>query len=697
MCLSRSSAWGARLFVALVVAAPTTAQSQQADELHLELQRARDAREVGADGLSRYAVRIEQRSRVLLRLRRESGFQLVQQTEHIGMGYWERDAPARLLVIRAQTLVRTRAKPRIEDGALPALPIDPNDRTVLPSTGLSLFGGVLPPLLDPLSRGSDSLYGFVARDTFTLSLSGHPTVAVREIGFWPISRGARMLEGVIWVDRQSGVVLRLEGAATSDLLLTPDGKLTDASNGPSGFLSGVRIRVSRLRVEFGLVEGGGWLPTAQHIDVVASFAGMSGVAGFTAKYRYLDSEYAQATSWRETAVAERSDSSAKLVNGPLDQVDCGVRSPDLIVCRPRKEVDLLDGGEFRILRDFEPRLVGGNHSLARESQLSANASRGAESSSVTAVGFGAPRYNRAEGASVALFVSRTSPRGLQRRLAMRASADPRALSLTYSGGRGDGVSWLFTLRDLVVANDAARSLSVPASAAALMVGRDEGLYFRRTGVEVHCCRQASLGTVSVFAERHETAEVSSGYSVLPRRHGSMPLTNVAVSGHPIVGVRARWRLNLPAASVGHSAHLAASAEAAQSQRAYVRAVLEASGERPIGPTRASVAATSGWVSAHAPTHRRIWLGGSHTLRSVRAASLEGLRIAALQADLGVPLGLGTPYLTAEIGAVAGGVTALHRAGYGVGVALWQESIRFEVVRDAQGRLPPYFYVRFGQP
>jgi hypothetical protein len=291
----------------------------------------------------------------------------------------------------------------------------------------------------------------------------------------------------------------------------------------------------------------------------------------------------------------------------------------------------------------------------------------------TGLSFG--RFNRVEGLSWGGSATSTLGRGYTASATARlgvADLIPNGeLALARSNGRSTLRAGAF--HRLAVANDDwGNPLSLGASLAAALYGRDEGFYYRAWGLELGGTRPAPFGDVGgwnplrgatlgwrLFGERQR------GASVEVRRGAFGPRFAPNVAGDRAVtlggaGDLARTfgvdptRTRLAARVRGEGAWVRyddpsrapltavnASAEDRDRRSApYARAMAEATVSRPFGPLAASVTGATGAVAgARVPTQRLFYVGGLQTVRGQFAqpagAGYAGTAFWLTRAELGL--------------------------------------------------------------
>jgi hypothetical protein len=338
------------------------------------------------------------------------------------------------------------------------------------------------------------------------------------------------------------------------------------------------------------------------------------------------------------------------------------------------------------------------------------------------------RYNRIEGLSVGGTATSVLGRGYTvEAIARLGTADlvPNGeLTLSRSNGRSTLRTTLF--HRLGVANDDWGSpLSLGASIATLLNGRDEGFYYRTYGAEVAGSRDAPgpLGGATIlwrlFAERQRSAGHEPNTQVsLARALGgrdfalnidATQLTALGAGGDIVrsfgadpARLRLDTRLRTEAAFTDRSDSIGTSG--------YGRVVLEGTLARPLGRLAGALTGAAGVAAGDLPVQRAFFLGGVQTVRGQFAhpqgAGYVGDAFWLGRAELGLVGGLAVrPTLFYDIG-WAGPREDFGRparssrplSGAGVGLSMLDGLVRLDVSRgiypEKRWRFDLYLEARF---
>ena len=249
------------------------------------------------------------------------------------------------------------------------------------------------------------------------------------------------------------------------------------------------------------------------------------------------------------------------------------------------------------------------------------------------------RYNRVEGFSAGVGATQQLGRGYSWDASARLGTGdwvPNAeLGVSRSNGR---LTWrLAGYHRLAVANDDwATPLSFGASLGALLYGRDEGYYYRASGVQLTRALNRGGGmTTRLFMERQNDVRPNVRFNVSRAfGGGSEFFPNIRALESTVAGVAIRdqrsaglnplgWRvLSDVRLEGGWTAFDSADASLS---RAYGRAALEATISHGFGGQFEGALTAGGGVSQNAPLPQRgFFLGGAQTVRGQLLGAAGGL-------------------------------------------------------------------------
>jgi hypothetical protein len=296
----------------------------------------------------------------------------------------------------------------------------------------------------------------------------------------------------------------------------------------------------------------------------------------------------------------------------------------------------------------------------------------------------AGRYNRVQGPSFRFASTEELPL-LTLEVAVRVPlAEPfpeGELNLTPAGGSGQPRFSLY--RRLTAANEWDDPLGLGNSLSALLLARDDGLYFRAKGLEL----VGGNGGLSwrAFAERQTAARRHVNFT-LPALFSRKLLSDrplaaeagtsygVAVRARRLLALSGPWRL-------GSDARL----ELATGDAAYGRAAWDVTGMRPIRRgLEVALTAGLGGSAGRLPIQRLWYLGGSECVRGFNPGDAAGSAYWRLRAELGLARPVVRPALFADAGAPADHLPCQRSAaplvGVGASLSFLDGLVRLDVAR-----------------
>ncbi|MDF1506071.1 BamA/TamA family outer membrane protein, partial [Roseisolibacter sp. H3M3-2] len=312
------------------------------------------------------------------------------------------------------------------------------------------------------------------------------------------------------------------------------------------------------------------------------------------------------------------------------------------------------------------------------------------------------RFNRIEGLSAAAEATSALGAGYTAAAQLRLGTSdlvPNAeLSLTRSTGAKS--LRLGAFHRLGVANDDWGSpLSLGASLAGLLYGRDEGFYYRTYGAELSGTRERLLGNTPLqwrlFAERQReaTRELSQTFT------GADFIENIRAQQASLAGAGGElsrtfgidpegWRLFTRARAEGAVVDWSGAAADAGLSAGYGRGVLDATVSRGFGRFAAALTAAGGGIAGDAPVQRQFYVGGYQTVRGQFArpdtAGYAGNAFWLTRSELGFNTTSARPAVFFDMG-WAGDRRDLSRpgrplSGYGVGLSILDGLFRMDLSR-----------------
>jgi hypothetical protein len=363
-------------------------------------------------------------------------------------------------------------------------------------------------VVEPLASGGEANYRFQSGDTTEIAFTDGPTIRLIELRVTPRRQDFRLMAGALWIDAATGDVVQtvFRPARAFDLERDLTGK--DHVDVP-GFLQPIRVEANYVTIEYALWEGRWWLPRLIAFDGVAT---VGAVATLPLRYERTYSEY-----------EVEGDTTIRV---PPSALPAAVQRSDSGGTRDSIHVTLAGDSASLLVSDALPPSLGDEApvglSQAELNDLTAlvrtlAAQSGEGPGARVAARRRLARYKRVEGLSIGAQGGTRLGRA-QLGAAGRMGLADEALNgeLGIAPNAGDA-RWRVTIyRRLAVANPWTDALGVGNSLNALLLGRDDGAYYRAAGAEVTVEPPISAArsySVRVFWERQTQANSATQASV----------------------------------------------------------------------------------------------------------------------------------------------------------------------------------------
>lgn len=224
-----------------------------------------------------------------------------------------------------------------------------------------------------------------------------------------------------------------------------------------------------------------------------------------------------------------------------------------------------------------------------------------------------------------------------------------------------------------------------------MFGRDEGFYYRATGVEVGGGREAPFGGGAriewrAFAENEKTADVNTSFAV---NGADFPANIVAKSGG-YYGFGTRLNHSYGLDPMGLRVFTDLRLEVANGDSLYGRGALDLTVSHGLGRLAGALTLSGGSSVGGLPAQRRWYLGGSQTVRGQSPDTAQsGNAFWLTRAEIGANDAGVRPTLFADFG-WTGDRDRLREvgrpmSGVGAGVSFLDGLFRFDVARGIAPR------------
>ena len=638
---------------------------------------------------------------------------------------WTRDT------VRIEVLGAREAQPLVSGGAqlpppdiagtLPSLAFDPVDSEMLLRVDTA-------DLRHPLAPGSEAHYRFSSGDSTAIRLPDGRGVRLRELRFTARRPDPRLINGSFWVDEETHAVVRA-GFRLSRAFST-------SGSGISVLAPEVTAELDHVAIDYGLLDFHWWLPRTVVARGVVRFAGTRfplayerryesyrvtgdtlagapplealvasaaerpcrpptfgsisvsvGTAGDSAK---TDSIWNAAWSRAAARVASgdsvRADSAKAGAGKPCDRAFVVTRDEDVdLVESPVFDASIYDQGEgpvseaeLEAVAELVRGIPGSPWSVARP---------GLQLLTPELV-----RFNRVEGLSLgARAVLPLGPAELRGELRAGTTGEVGArLSGVRSapGLRTEAAAY----RGLEAVEVASQPFSLPSSAGALLLGRDENDYFRATGAELLLspppARRRSWD-LRLFAERQEPVRARSELSLRELVDGGFDTRdNLAAERIDQAGATLRLRAARGDDPAGLRARAELELHGETGDLTFARPLVRLGADGLLGGgVGFGVALAAGTGLGDVPVQRAWQIGGATTVRGHDPAALRGESLWLARGELT----RGSPALRLSVFGDAGWAgdgadlrTARPLRGAGVGVSLLDNLLRVDLARGIGG-------------
>jgi hypothetical protein len=593
----------------------------------------------------RYTATSRQRVSVGVRaLRRD---RLLYRRETASRLVWRRDGPSRVEVLGAREAVPVaisgvRVPADIEQWARAFLPAPGDDRLFVNPTGDGFAW-------HPLAEGAEALYRYSVGDTTRIRLPDGRDIRLAELRVQPRTRTVRVVDGSFWIELENhGIVQALFRPARGfdlerDLADLDPADADDASDVPA-FLKPIRFDVKFVAVDYGLWEMRWWMPRLMAFEGSLQMGAMRFPISIELLYEdyRVEADRYDLPELPPLVIGLAGDTAKPRTH----RFPVHVVVPDTakLLASPHLPRSIYATGE-RLMSQAEVRELADRLGALPPPPWSP------PRPSLTYpwnLGRGLLRYNRVEGLSAGA----------------RADLDLGRADVDVTGrlGTGDqrpnlevGVVPTTTLRrwrvrgyhGLTTADPATRPFGLRNSMSALLLGQDDGVYFRATGADVSV--EAGLGAlpyqVRVYAERQSPAEETTRFSLRrvlddSRDFGPEVLADPADQ----VGVAARIGLDRGFDPSGWRWSAAMDVTAEAGSYLFLRPGITLSAGAPVtqrilisGEVAGGTVVGRDGRGGPVPTQASWFLGGAQTLRGFAGGAFHGPEYGRARLEVSNPM------------------------------------------------------------
>ena len=644
---------------------------------------------------------------------------------------WRRGVGAYVDVTGSRTVVPIAGKSAHVDieGSLSPIPYYPGSETLW--IGASAARQAVDEnegIIHPLAEGSEAYYTYESGDSAVFRLPDGHSIRLRELRVRPRTPKWNLAVGSLWFDMSGGQLVRaayrmsvpmdIEAVAKED---DPD-SFDDVPRVMKPMLFPMKAEVSAIGVEYGLYQGRFWLPRVQ----VAEGGGQIGFARvpfkLEQKFSYervnagdplppirQPSDSARDSSGveisvgagssraaRDSARAARREARARCDStGVRTRVrNRGDRNNPVLVTIPCDTVKLASSPDLPpSIYDTGDEVVASAEIDALVKQALAMGSQASFAPAPPTLAYAPLRYNRVEGLSGGGMLDQQLGAGYSLHTIARIGVADREPNIEVTGARSDlrRTLSLTAYNRLVSAGDWGNPLGLGSSISAFLFGRDEGFYYRASGLELSSApdQRGPLNlTWSLFAEQERNARQRTTFSLARAMRGSQFEPNITTTTSPYAGARARVTQTIGEDPQGFRLFNDLRLEAAHGDTGtYGRAALDVTASHGIGNGAVALTLAGGTSAGVLPIQRNWFLGGIQTVRGLRPGTGVGDAFWLARAEAGYGLEVVRPVLFGDIG-WAGDRRSWRDigtplSGVGAGVSILDGLVRFDVARGLQ--------------
>lgn len=592
----------------------------------------------------------------------------------------------------------------------------------------------------PMAEGSEAYYTYRTGQPITIRIGDGRTIHLRELEVTPREPKWNLMVGSMWFDGESGQLVRAAyrfavPMEIDKFVLEEDpGAFDDVPAWVKPMMFPMRGTITAVTIEYALYGGRFWLPKSRSAEAIgeasfmrvpatfqqsfsyasvnggekmpelpplpASFAPPDSLRG-AARQRWIDS----ARTARQAAAAARRDSMRLGLRRQRSVSQCDTAEYRVSVSRRYAESETpvatrvpCNVEALATSPDLPPSIYDPGEELfdlkARDALIAEALAMGVQPPvtlnprhlppPVLAYGIPMTRYNRIEGLSTGLYVSQIIGGGYtiegtgrigtgDRKPNVELALNRSNLARTYGFGG---------YTRLVSVGDWGNPLNFGSSFAALTFGRDEGFYYRASGVQM--AGRTEQGTPvewRFFLERQSTASHTTRFSLA----GSNLLPNIAAREGVYPGAAVRIRKTFGVNPEGTRLFTDLRLEGAGGDSLFGRGALDLTLTKQIGWLSSAVTASGGSSIGSLPLQRHWFLGGTHTIRGQSPdPARSGNAFWRARGEFGTTVQGARPVIFGDLGWV-GDRSAFERvglplSGVGVGVSFMDGLMRFDVAR-----------------
>jgi len=581
-------------------------------------------------------------------------------------------------------------------------------------------------VINPMSKYAEAFYTYRSGDSLTFRLPQGNTVMLREIVVRPRKSDWHAVVGSLWFDVASGQLVRAAFRMSQPIDLINDAA-DDDKPGPiaRALIPNTKASIDGVAIEYGLYQGRFWLPRTEVIEGRLT-------AGFARLAMNLEEHFTYgAINALDTLPTMRDRRASAEPSIPADADSATARRlrkqfrDSVTAAREKAECDATGKRSFRTDRydgalpmmvfipcdpavlanspDLPGSLFDDNDAVFGDAERDELLARARSMMPPVPLGLRPPtinygldlqRYNRVEGLSLSVDVREPIAPGMSVRASPRMGTADRVFNgeLALERMNGLGTRSLSVYRQLNASNDWGRPLSFGAGVSALLFGRDEGFYYRSSGVEL--AGDNLFGREfewRLFTEQQSDAVTRTNVS-LPHAFGSsgfVPTANIEAARVRETGASVRKVSSFGLDPEGFRLVSDLRLEGAGGDSSYGRGALDLTLSHPLGRAlrrnfSAAVTVGAGTSVGDVPIQRAWFIGGSSTVRGQNAGAMFGNSYWLTHTEVGYGAAAFRRVVFFDLGWAGnrGAWNAMGRpaSGVGAGVSFLDGLLRLDVAR-----------------
>jgi hypothetical protein len=599
-------------------------------------------------------------------------------------------------------------------------------------------------IIHPLAEGAEAYYTYESGDSVTFRLPDGKSIQLRELKVRPREPRWNLAVGSLWFDMSGGQLVRAayRMSVPMDIVAVANAEDSTSFNDVPAWVKPLifpmTAQISAIGVEYGLYQGRFWLPRVQVAEGGAQVSMMRIPFKLEQKYSY---SAVNAVEPLPPIAYDEADSTKNRIEANVTIGDPKQRRDSARVARRearKRQCDSTGVHTYTRKSDDNPNPVFvsipcDSTKLANSPELPPSIyDKGEETFSraemdalvAQALSMGAqaawspqlptfelerPRYNRIEALSLGGRADQILGKGYSLHATARIGVADLEPNVELTGSRSDlrRTLSLTAYNRLASANDWGSPLSFGSSISAFLFGRDEGFYYRASGLELTSTpdvASTSALTWGLFAEQERTARKETDFSLAHATSGVDFLPNVEAAKGTYVGARTRYTRSFGLDPQGFRLFSDFRLEGAHGDTgSYGRAALDLTTSHGIGNGAVSLTLAGGSSVGVVPPQRFWFLGGSRTVRGQKPGAEAGDAFWLTRVEIAHGVGVVRPVLFGDIG-WAGDRRQWRDigqplSGAGAGISILDGLIRFDVARGitpkpGQWRIDAYVEGRF---